>query len=307
VFDFPASPTDGQKYTPAGGATYIWSAATTAWKIQGSIGASGNAFVGDGPPASPQPGQFWWESDTGNLFMWFDDGNSQQWVQINVPNSVNSLTRIVETLVTASGTYTKPAGLKFLDVEGVGPGGGGAQTVTPAASQWSVASGAGAGAWGRRLFAASELGATTPYTIGAPGTGGAVATGGNGGTSEFGSGLNCTLGGGTGATRSASTAAPASVGGGAGGAAGSGWTIGVNGENGHCSVAGIASPLNLRGTGGMTRFSWSTNSDFYIGNGGPLPTSGYGCGACGQVAYNSTAGSSAPAGGPGMFIFREYF
>lgn len=86
AFDFPATPSDGQKFTPSGGPTYIWVAATSAWKIQGSIGASGNAYVSDTPPLSPQPGQFWWESDTGNMFMWFDDGDSQQWVQVNVPN-----------------------------------------------------------------------------------------------------------------------------------------------------------------------------------------------------------------------------
>jgi hypothetical protein len=32
------------------------------------------------PPGSPVPNQLWWESDTGNLFIYYDDGTSSQWV-----------------------------------------------------------------------------------------------------------------------------------------------------------------------------------------------------------------------------------
>jgi len=43
-----------------------------------------NTVIADGPPASPANGQLWFESDTGNTYIWYDDGNSQQWVQQNV-------------------------------------------------------------------------------------------------------------------------------------------------------------------------------------------------------------------------------
>jgi hypothetical protein len=36
--------------------------------------------VSDTPPASPVAGALWWESDTGNLYIYYDDGNSSQWV-----------------------------------------------------------------------------------------------------------------------------------------------------------------------------------------------------------------------------------
>ncbi len=39
--------------------------------------------IGDTPPASPVAGQLFWESDTGGLYVFYNDGNSQQWVQIN--------------------------------------------------------------------------------------------------------------------------------------------------------------------------------------------------------------------------------
>lgn len=52
-----------------------------AWvdAASGSTAAS-STYIGDGPPASPVDGQLWWESDTGALFIWFNDGNTSQWV-----------------------------------------------------------------------------------------------------------------------------------------------------------------------------------------------------------------------------------
>jgi hypothetical protein len=38
------------------------------------------------PPLVPVHGQLWWESDTGNLFVHYDDGTSGQWVQISGPS-----------------------------------------------------------------------------------------------------------------------------------------------------------------------------------------------------------------------------
>jgi hypothetical protein len=43
--------------------------------------SSGGAHTDDLPPPGPlQDGQFWWKSSTGVLYLWYDDGNSQQWV-----------------------------------------------------------------------------------------------------------------------------------------------------------------------------------------------------------------------------------
>lgn len=39
-------------------------------------------LVGDTPPVYPANNQLWWESDTGFLFLYYNDGNSNQWVQI---------------------------------------------------------------------------------------------------------------------------------------------------------------------------------------------------------------------------------
>jgi hypothetical protein len=40
--------------------------------------------IGDNPPASPVVGQTWFESDTGNSYVFYDDGNTQQWVPSHV-------------------------------------------------------------------------------------------------------------------------------------------------------------------------------------------------------------------------------
>jgi hypothetical protein len=155
MFDFPASPANGQTYTTPTGVNYYWDAADGAWRLAGAtMGAgsnldadmldgqhgvyyldtanhtghisdaqhgqrggadlhafatptvagffmeapndglgysrkngtwqpsSGGAATDDNPPAGPlQDGQFWWKASTGALYIWYDDGNSAQWVQ----------------------------------------------------------------------------------------------------------------------------------------------------------------------------------------------------------------------------------
>ena len=45
--------------------------------------AAGIAYISDTAPPYPVPGQMWWHSDTGNLYIYYNDGSSSQWVQIN--------------------------------------------------------------------------------------------------------------------------------------------------------------------------------------------------------------------------------
>jgi hypothetical protein len=82
-FNFPNTPTNGALFTPiAGGPTYTWSAADTAWKLT-SGGLSSGVYIGDNPPAAPVQGQLWWNATTGVTFIYYNDGNSSQWVQFN--------------------------------------------------------------------------------------------------------------------------------------------------------------------------------------------------------------------------------
>ena len=82
AWDFPASPSDGQQFTPAaGGPTYVWLAASSAWKV--STSSVPGLYIGDTAPASPVHSQMWWDSTNGNLFVYYNDGTSSQWVQLN--------------------------------------------------------------------------------------------------------------------------------------------------------------------------------------------------------------------------------
>jgi hypothetical protein len=48
---------------------------------QGVPGTSGTSVtVSDTPPSSPADNSLWWESDTGNLYIRYNDGDSSQWV-----------------------------------------------------------------------------------------------------------------------------------------------------------------------------------------------------------------------------------
>ena len=85
AFDFPASPTVGQVYPPtatAGQPQYIWDG--EKWSSGSGFGA---IYVSDVPPVNAPVNSLWWESDSGLLFIRYNDGNSIQWVTVN-PASV---------------------------------------------------------------------------------------------------------------------------------------------------------------------------------------------------------------------------
>jgi hypothetical protein len=46
-------------------------------------GGSSSVTVGDAPPDSPAQGDLWWDSGFGQMYVWYDDGNSRQWVVAN--------------------------------------------------------------------------------------------------------------------------------------------------------------------------------------------------------------------------------
>lgn len=85
AFDFPNSPIEGQIYGPVGGPIYIY---TNGLWMNTASGSSVVAIVSDNVPSSPSAGQLWWESDTGNLYLYYNDGTSSQWVQVNAPISI---------------------------------------------------------------------------------------------------------------------------------------------------------------------------------------------------------------------------
>jgi hypothetical protein len=86
MINFPATtgqPTDGSFTHSEVGLTWTWNG--TTWDVEGGGGAAGpdGCYIGDTPPAGAEPGWLWWNSAEGILYVWYDDGDTQQWVEAN--------------------------------------------------------------------------------------------------------------------------------------------------------------------------------------------------------------------------------
>ena len=107
ALNFPTSPTNGDTYenyvydsgdgvwkrTPEGGAlgslsdvtittpldeqALVYDTSTGNW-INSDV--AGGVEIASTAPSSPSAGDLWWDSDNGNLYVYYDDGTSQQWV-----------------------------------------------------------------------------------------------------------------------------------------------------------------------------------------------------------------------------------
>lgn len=71
AMDFPASPTPGQTYNG-----YQWDG--TTWNRTARMDM---IICSDTPPSNPPDGQLWVRSTNMQQYVWYNDGNSKQWVQ----------------------------------------------------------------------------------------------------------------------------------------------------------------------------------------------------------------------------------
>jgi hypothetical protein len=71
------------------GGLYIGRSNGSVIQINGAVGGGGGATISDTPPGSPTQGQLWWESDTGKLYVSYNDGNTTQW--IGVTGGINAI------------------------------------------------------------------------------------------------------------------------------------------------------------------------------------------------------------------------
>jgi len=75
---------DGNLHVPATGTTNngkVLTAGATAGSLSWAASSGGASIViSDTPPVSPVAGALWWESDTGLLYIYYNDGTSSQWV-----------------------------------------------------------------------------------------------------------------------------------------------------------------------------------------------------------------------------------
>jgi hypothetical protein len=89
------APNDGQQYARQ---SQTWTVVT------GGGGGGGGVWIGDAPPSNPVTYPFWWSSTTLQLAIWYNDGNSSQWVDTNAqPSAVTAPWLLVDGTVAAPG------------------------------------------------------------------------------------------------------------------------------------------------------------------------------------------------------------
>lgn len=84
----PDSPTDGQT-VQIGTIIYTYDAAAGVWNSNSAIGPTlspATITTSDTAPSNPSNGDMWFDSSVGKTFIWYDDGTSTQWIQMN-PNT----------------------------------------------------------------------------------------------------------------------------------------------------------------------------------------------------------------------------
>ena len=86
VLDFPAGPVEGQIWMGTNGVSYQWQTDKWTTQLRASYANTGSN-PGITPPTNPTNGTFWWDSENGQLYTYYNDGDSSQWITCS-PNSV---------------------------------------------------------------------------------------------------------------------------------------------------------------------------------------------------------------------------
>jgi len=129
--DFPVSPSLNDTYT-FGDKTWIWNGQGWALNPSGNVTANNisvignvtasyyfgngtqlagvpNTTVSSSPPSSPEQGDIWIDSDTAVQLIYFNDGNSSQWAEMEAQTSFTTEAlpqNITATTVAATGNIT---------------------------------------------------------------------------------------------------------------------------------------------------------------------------------------------------------
>ena len=83
AMDFPANPTNGQVYL-----NYIYNTAKGAWLAKPLT--PGQAQPSATAPTSPSNGDQWYNTNDGNLYVYYNDGDTSQWVQVKSDATLSS-------------------------------------------------------------------------------------------------------------------------------------------------------------------------------------------------------------------------
>ena len=171
ALDFPTSPVDGQVYE-----NYQWDDTAGVWNLVPSL-VQARYVISDTAPLEPESGDAWFNSTDGVTYIYYDDGDSAQWVQTGDPAlGYLSLDELSDTNIVA------PAIDEVLAYDGTNwvnaPAGGGftaSSTIIAPDASWPVP------ALGSPIVRVTVIGGG-----GGRGAAGATSnTGGPGGTTTF--------------------------------------------------------------------------------------------------------------------------
>ena len=107
--NFPNSPSNGATHT-FGGTTYTYNSSKGVWKASAdAIAVGDNSF-------EPENGALWFDSSVAKTYIYYNDGSSSQWVQLN-PSGGSDGADGADGTVTGGGEspiiYTEPATVMY--------------------------------------------------------------------------------------------------------------------------------------------------------------------------------------------------
>ena len=85
VVNLPDAPSNGTTQT-VGGITYTYNSTKGYWTAAASSGGGGgggaSVTTDDSAPGSPSDGDLWYDTDDGGMFVYYEDADSSQWVEV---------------------------------------------------------------------------------------------------------------------------------------------------------------------------------------------------------------------------------
>ena len=84
LFDIPNAPVVGQIFRGPNGERYQWTGQTWDYVAPSSaVSRTPTCSMMPAPPIDPLPADFWFNTDTGFLYIFYDDGTTVQWIVAN--------------------------------------------------------------------------------------------------------------------------------------------------------------------------------------------------------------------------------
>jgi microcystin-dependent protein len=127
AINFPTPTVLNQEFTdPSSNNTYIWSGTISPlngfWIIKSADSSNGtptpgggnaSIYVGPIPPVTPGENQLWWNTNSGRMYLYYDDGDTIQWVETS-PGTTEKSSVPVGTIIQKA-SLNVPAGYMICD------------------------------------------------------------------------------------------------------------------------------------------------------------------------------------------------